>query len=51
MPNSEGVDVMKITKLNGTNYQDWADDMRSLLILKDLWESMHEDIPPLMHAE
>ncbi|RPB24905.1 hypothetical protein L211DRAFT_877792 [Terfezia boudieri ATCC MYA-4762] len=25
--------------------------MRSLLILKDLWDTMHEDIPPVVHAE
>jgi len=47
----EGVDITKITKLNGSNYQDWADDMRSLLILKDLWDPMYEDIPTQMNVE
>ena len=36
MPNSDSVDVIKVTELNGTNYQDWAGDMRSLLVYEAL---------------
>jgi len=39
-------DPLKIVKLNGTNYHEWKDDMKSLLILKDWWETMQEDAPP-----
>jgi len=28
-------DPLKIMKLNGTNYHEWKDDIKSLLILKD----------------
>jgi len=45
------VDITKIIKLNGSNYQNWADDMRSLLILKDLWSPIYEDIPPQVNVE
>jgi len=40
----------KIMKLNGTNYHNWVDDMRSYLILKDLWDLMNQDILPANQA-
>jgi len=40
----------KIMKLNGANYPEWKDDMKAILILKDLWGLMHDDRPPAEQA-
>jgi len=37
--------ILKIPKLNGSNYHEWKDNIRSILVLRDLWFLMHERPP------
>jgi len=35
-----------IPKLNSTNYHEWKRDIHMVLLMKDLWDQLHEEIPP-----
>jgi len=37
--------TLRITKLNGTNYQTWKFKLELLLTKEDLWDTMPQDSP------
>ena len=38
--------VLKIPKLNASNHHERKDNIRSILVLRDLWFLMHDERPP-----
>jgi len=36
----------KVVKLNGSNYHEWKEDIKMILIMKGYWRALLEDKPP-----
>ena len=37
--------ILKIPKLNGSNYHEWKNNIHLILVLRDLWFLMHDERP------
>jgi len=43
--------VSKVAALDGSNYHEWKQDIKMVLIMKGFWKTLMSDRPPRADAE